>query len=1272
MIKKLQCVFLFLFIGTGITTQAQCLFSDTTLETQADVNEFVSLYSDCSTMNYNLTIGSNSAQGTADPVTDISGLSFITTIEDGLTIQYTGLTSLNGLQNLTSVGESFNIYYNDSLTSLNGLQGLTAIGTNTSIANSALGIFTNPVLTDLTALQNLTTLNEGTISVQYSDALTSLNGLENIEASSIRSIVIRYNPQLTNCSAQSLCEALNIGVSGNINITDNDAGCDNELQVVGSCGGYSGCPTENIALETQADVDGFVAAYPNCPSIEAASLFRLYISGQYVDDDFITDLSGLSQFTNLELDNLTIQYTDLTSLDGLQGVISANRINILNNPNLTSLDGLQGLTSVNKELIISYNPSLLTFSGIDNLTSINAEGTNSSALLDMEYNPLLLELDALSNLQTVNNLTIWVVANDVLSSMAGLNNIDANGIVTYGIGFCNNLAVCNVQSFCDVIPVLEENVTLFAVDNAPGCNSITEVSAACNTDLCPPGDVILTSQAEVDAFGATYPNCTSISGALAINGTDIINLSGLANIHYLSGDVIIQNTQLTSLNDLAINGINGSIEISGNTQLTSIATALSTNIASLKGNLSIVNNDALTSLSGLENIKNINTSAAVTAGLTISDNDNLTDMTALSALETLNGSELIIDNNAALTTLSGLDNVFANTISNLSIQNNSNLTNASATSICIYLNNSFPATISGNATGAATSIEILNNCNLPDCPPSGDFVFDRVMLDYFKIQYPNCTELDGNVVFSNLNDAGGDLSGLDNITSIIGDLYINSNMGYSSLAGLENLNSIGGDFEIVGCESITNLQGLNGLISVGTSGAENITFRITKNDNLQNLSGLEGLTTLIGNINITISFNPALTSLQGLNNVTTIITTPSSFGLDDYFIINDNENLASLEGLNSLQTLYSHLRFQNLPALADISALSNLVSITGDVNFQNCDALTTFNGLENLNFIYGDLFIVNNNALQNLNGLNNLQTVYALELSVNSALTNIQALSSLTTITEEDLMYSQLNITGNPLLQSLDGLEGLTSLGDLWIDSNVSLTSIEGLQNVTDIGVGIVIVNNINLTSLTGLNNLQRLHQSPYIGSTVNLYFGNNALTSLAPLSNLTDPVFISLGIVNEQGLTSLSGLDNLNPEHIITALIQNNSQLSTCEVESICGYLASNPDPNYYLIENNATGCNTEIEVIDACATLSIDEADLETSVISFYPNPTQDDLYMDVKGNIEVKNITIYNIMGQLVRTLNGSHELINVSKMDSGVYFVKVNTKTGEVYTQKIIKN
>src|SRR5690606_39104921 len=52
---------------------------------------------------------------------------------------------------------------------------------------------------------------------------------------------------------------------------------------------------------------------------------------------------------------------------------------------------------------------------------------------------------------------------------------------------------------------------------------------------CPAGDVVLNSQAQVDAFAINYPNCTEITGYLYIVGSTVVHLDGLSNLTSVGG-----------------------------------------------------------------------------------------------------------------------------------------------------------------------------------------------------------------------------------------------------------------------------------------------------------------------------------------------------------------------------------------------------------------------------------------------------------------------------------------------------------------------------------------------------------------------------------------------------------------------------------------------------------------------------------------------------------------------------------------------------------------
>jgi len=65
-----------------------------------------------------------------------------------------------------------------------------------------------------------------------------------------------------------------------------------------------------------------------------------------------------------------------------------------------------------------------------------------------------------------------------------------------------------------------------------------------------PEDITLSTQAEVDAFAATY-DCTELTGMLTISGDDITNLQGLSAITSIGTLHISGNAALTNLDGLS-------------------------------------------------------------------------------------------------------------------------------------------------------------------------------------------------------------------------------------------------------------------------------------------------------------------------------------------------------------------------------------------------------------------------------------------------------------------------------------------------------------------------------------------------------------------------------------------------------------------------------------------------------------------------------------------------------------------------------------------------
>lgn len=82
--------------------------------------------------------------------------------------------------------------------------------------------------------------------------------------------------------------------------------------------------------------------------------------------------------------------------------------------------------------------------------------------------------------------------------------------------------------------------------------------------------------------------------------------------------------------------------------------------------------------------------------------------------------------------------------------------------------------------------------------------------------------------------------------------------------------------------------------------------------------------------------------------------------------------------------------------------------------------------------------------------------------------------------------------------------------------------------------------------------------------------------------------------------------------------------------------------------------------------ATTSINELNRENAVI-IYPNPAKNIIYIDTK--IELAGVELYNVLGQQLQTTH--QRQLNLSNLNAGVYFIKVNSKNGFTKTFRIVK-
>jgi len=552
------------------------------------------------------------------------------------------------------------------------------------------------------------------------------------------------------------------------------------------------------------------------------------------------------------------------------------------------------------------------------------------------------------------------------------------------------------------------------------------------------------------------------------------------------------------------------------------------------------------------------------------------------------------------------------------------------------------------------------------CLPEGITFNTQVEIDNFQKNYPNCTEIEGDVIIDGWFPSAKitNLNGLSVLINIGGNFSIMFNDSLTSLTGLENLVSIGDDLVIRNNNALGSLTGLENLnlASIGN-------VYIHDNDSLtfcevQNICSW--LSSPNGSVNI-------YSNADGCNNPSEIATACGyilpclPFG--NYHLVSQSEIDNFENNYPGCTEIEGNIEIKGADII-NLQGLNSITNIAGNFSLYSNEILTELTGLENLESIGGNLELgispsldvyLYNPYLNSLEGLKNLSSIGGnLSLTFNLSLTDLSGLEGLTSI------LGNLSMFHNPLLTNISALSNMTALGgDLRLIHHPALTSLTGMEWLTSTFGDVYIAGNDALTNLSGLDNLTS------VGGKLSIE-GNSDINSLSALQNLT-----SIGgyfvIKNLDSLTNLTGLDNIDSIGG-RLLIYNNETLSFCEVQSICNYLAS-PNANS-TIHDNAPGCNSRQEVLDSCDFSSITDYGL-IQAITVHPNPFSSSTNIDYKLNKTANiSMTIYNHLGKQVELIEqhqsqGMQQVVwNADEQPAGVYFCVLETEYGS-QTMKMIK-
>jgi Receptor L domain len=435
------------------------------------------------------------------------------------------------------------------------------------------------------------------------------------------------------------------------------------------------------------------------------------------------------------------------------------------------------------------------------------------------------------------------------------------------------------------------------------------------------------------------------------------------------------------------------------------------------------------------------------------------------------------------------------------------------------------------------------------CPTGKVEFYTQYDVDNFKVFYPGCTVIEGDLWIDSKPNILN-LDSLHEIKTVRGDLRIAYNDSLQNLDGLRNLDSLGGYLAVFGNPELVSIAGLSKLTKVPGE------FNLGECPNLSSLAGLENLTEVEGPFYLELSsMTSDLSALSNLQRLASLYVTGTP-GLDDFSVFS---SLSKLENLS----IYTNSALVSLNGLQGIDTL-------GGVTITNASSLVSLKGLENIRHL-GGLTITQCDNLPALDSLKQMNSCGPIHLNQNAALSNLAGLSGLKSV-------AALELYNMPSLSTLSGLDNLENIGGLVGIQNLPvLNSISAFQKIRRVHESFGLFDLPSLASLDGLHNLDTVNHD------LRLYNMPQVL-DLNPLSKLKK-VGNNLEIIGFSALSDISGLEGL--QEVGTIYLSGNSSLSNCAVTGVCKKFKTRPDQ--VLLSANAPGCNDASELAAQCTTFPV-----------------------------------------------------------------------------------
>lgn len=317
-----------------------------------------------------------------------------------------------------------------------------------------------------------------------------------------------------------------------------------------------------------------------------------------------------------------------------------------------------------------------------------------------------------------------------------------------------------------------------------------------------------------------------------------------------------------------------------------------------------------------------------------------------------------------------------------------------------------------------------------------------------------------------------------------------------------------------------------------------------------------------------------ITNLNGLSTLT------SAGGVH----FGDCPNLTSLEGLNNLTSILNSLEFEGNVPLVNFEGLNSLSSVEFWILLspESSVPIINFQGLESLTHL-GSLRILNGPGIQNFMGLEQLVEVDFISFGNAPNFENFNGLSSL----------SQLPalVTGNlNLINGFEGLENITQLGDLNCQYT-QIGSFNGLENASISGIAfddctyptdVPVLQSVTNLLYFDFSNISGVNSLPFIPNLTTVeWFGLHDCPGIENLSGIES--VLTMGTFWLLECPSLTNINALNEElEISDGLTIVGTGLSNCSLAPICESIASGLDEIWIL--NNFGVCSDLEQILQSC----------------------------------------------------------------------------------------